>query len=120
MVHANRSQEAAHKLIGGFSGKLITDCYNAYNFYKLLRRICWAHLKRDFKTISEAKGAVGKCKLSGKCRSILKDRKHLWTFVKYQSVYWRCVRPAVCRSEALSNTCVMRVVVIWTVFLLRR
>ena len=137
MVHANRSQEAAHKLIGGFSGKLVTDRYNAYNFYKLLRQICWAHLKRDFKAISEAKGAVGKtgqelyglakkilklrkrvrdgtlqwwtfqnrmvplmmrveelleegavgkCKLSGKCRSILKDREHLWTFVKYRSV----------------------------------
>ena len=31
-------------------------------------------------------GASGKCKLSGKCRNILKHRKHLWTFVKDQSV----------------------------------
>ena len=137
MVHANRSQEAARKLIGSFVGKLVSDRYNAYNFYKLIRQICWAHLKRDFKAVSEVKGtlgktgqelyglakkilkmrkrvrdgtlqwrtfqnrmaplmvrveelleegASGKCKLSGKCRNILKHRKHLWTFVNDQSV----------------------------------
>jgi transposase len=137
MVHANRSQQAARKLMGGFSGKLVSDRYNAYNFYKLIRQICWAHLKRDFKAISEGRGAIGntgqelyglakkilklrkrvrdgtlqwrtfqnrmpplmvrveelleqaakgKCALSGKCRRILKHRKHLWTFVYDQSV----------------------------------
>ena len=137
MVHANRSQQAARKLMGSFAGKLVSDRYNAYNFYKLIRQICWAHLKRDFKAISEAEGTIGKigqelyglakkilkmrkrvrdgtlqwrtfqnrmpalmarveelleqaakgkCALSGKCRRILKHRKHLWTFVYDKSV----------------------------------
>ena len=79
MVHANRSQQAARKLIGGFSGKLVSDRYNAYNFYKLIRQICWAHLKRDFKAISEAKGAIGKIgqELYGLAKKILKLRKRV-------------------------------------------
>jgi transposase len=60
MVHAHRSQEAAQKLIGSFVGTLISDRYNAYNFYKFIRQICWAHLKRDFKAISETDGRLGK------------------------------------------------------------
>lgn len=133
IVHANRSQKAARALIGDFTGKLITDRYNSYNFYSLIRQICWAHLKRDFKAISESKGELGKIgyelyglakkilkmrkrvrdgtlqwktfqhrmpklqkriesllkkgacfdgKLGGKCRDIIKHRKHLWTFVR--------------------------------------
>jgi transposase len=31
-------------------------------------------------------GASRKCKLSGKCRRIINHRKHLWTFVRDQSV----------------------------------
>ena len=79
MVHANRSQQAARKLIGGFSGKLVSDRYNAYNFYKLIRQICWAHLKRDFKAISEANGAIGKIgeKLHGLAKKILKLQKRV-------------------------------------------
>ena len=137
MVHANRSQKAARKLIGSFNGKLVTDRYNSYNFYTLIRQICWAHLKRDFQAISEAKDAIGKIgrelhglakkilklrkrvrdgtlqwktfqrrmpelqkrvesllkaganfdgKMGGKCRDILKHKKHLWTFVQNQRV----------------------------------
>lgn len=137
MVHANRSKQAARELIGEFMGKLITDRYNAYNFYKLIRQICWAHLKRDFNAISQATGELGKIgdelhglakkilklrkrvrdgtlqwqtfqrrmpelqkrvesllesgagfdgKLGGKCRSILKHKKYLWTFVGYPDV----------------------------------
>ena len=79
MVHANRSQQAARKLIGDFRGKLITDRYNAYNFYNLIRQICWAHLKRDFKAISEAKGTLGKIggELHGLAKKILKLRKRV-------------------------------------------
>ena len=79
MVHANRSQQAARTLIGDFKGKLITDRYNAYNFYRLIRQICWAHLKRDFKAISEAKGAIGKIgdELHGLAKKILKLRKRV-------------------------------------------
>ena len=137
MIHARRGQQAASKLLGMFSGVLVSDRWGGYNFFSGIRQICWAHLKRDFKAVSEAKGtlgktgqelyglakkilklrkrvrdgtlqwrtfqnrmaqlmvrveelleegASGKCRLSGKCRNILKHRKHLWTFVKYQSV----------------------------------
>lgn len=60
MVHANRNSQAARKLIGGFAGKLISDRYNAYHVYTLIRQICWAHLMRDFNAIHESKGALGK------------------------------------------------------------
>jgi transposase len=137
MVHAKRGQQAASKLLGTFSGVLVSDRWGGYNFFTGVRQICWAHLKRDFQAISEAKGArgktgqelyglakkilkmrqrvrdgtlqwrtfqnrmaplmvsveklleegaSGKCKLAGKCRRILKHRKHLWTFVHDQSV----------------------------------
>jgi transposase len=137
MVHAERGQKAARKLLGAFCGVLVSDRWGGYNFFSGVRQICWAHLKRDFKAISESKGSIGKtgqelyglakgilkmrkrvrdgtlqwltfqkrmvplmgrveelleqgaggrCALSGKCRRILKHRKHLWTFVKDQSV----------------------------------
>jgi len=137
MIQANRSQKAAQNLIGSFVGTLVSDRYNAYNYYEFIRQICWAHLKRDFTAISEAGGRLGKIGLelhelakkilkmcqrvrdgtlqwktfqrrmpelqkrvesllnagarfdgkpSGKCRSILKHKKSLWTFVKDQKV----------------------------------
>jgi len=137
MVHAKRGQQAASKLLGVFSGVLVSDRWGGYNSFSGIRQICWAHLKRDFKAISEAKGAIGKtgqelyglakkilklrkrvrdgtlqwrsfqnrmaplmvrveellkegasgkCKLSGKCRRIIKHREHLWTFVYDQNV----------------------------------
>jgi transposase len=72
MIHANRSQEAARKLLGRFSGILNSDRWNGYNIYNHIRQICWAHLKRDFKSISEAKGQLG-CigkELSELCKTI--------------------------------------------------
>jgi len=137
MVHAKRGQVAASKLLGVFSGVLVSDRWGGYNFFSGIRQICWAHLKRDFKAISEAKGALGKtgqelyglakkilklrqrvrdgtlqwrtfqnrmaplmvcveellkegasgkCKLSGKCRRIIKHHDHLWTFVHDERV----------------------------------
>lgn len=87
MVHANRSQEAAHKLINGFVGKLVSDRYNAYNFYAFIRQICWAHLKRDFKAISETKGDIGNIgqELYGLAKKILKMRKR----VRDGTLQWR-------------------------------
>jgi len=137
MVHAKRGQQAANKLLGMFSGVLVSDRWGGYNFFSGIRQICWAHLKRDFKAISEGKGVIGKtgqelyglakkilklrkrvrdgtlqwrtfqnrmpplmkrveelleegasskCKLSGKCRRIIKHREHLWTFVYDQNI----------------------------------
>ena len=79
MVHARRSQKAAQKLLGDFAGKLVSDRYNAYSFYQHVRQICWAHLKRDFKAISETDGRLGKIglELYGLARKILKMRKRV-------------------------------------------
>ena len=137
MVHAKRGQQAARQLLGKFSGALVSDRWSGYNVFGGIRQICWAHLKRDFKAISETKDALGeigqqlyglakkilrlrkrvrdgtlqwrtfqnrmpplmkrveelleegtsvKCKLSGKCRRIINQREHLWTFVHDPSV----------------------------------
>ena len=103
MVHANRSQQAARKLMGGFAGKLVSDRYNAYNFYKLIRQICWAHLKRDFKAVSETKGAIGKIgqELYGLAKNILKMRAR----VRDGTLQWRTFQnrmpPLMARVEEL-------------------
>jgi transposase len=79
MVHPNRNQKAARKMIGNFFGKLVSDRYNAYNFYKFVRQICWAHLKRDFNAISEANGKLGKIglELHELAKQILKMRRRV-------------------------------------------
>jgi len=59
MIHTNRTQEAARELLGRFSGILHSDRWSGYNIYDSIRQICWAHLKRDFQAISEAKGSLG-------------------------------------------------------------
>ncbi|MBA7481370.1 hypothetical protein ES707_16840 [subsurface metagenome] len=53
MVHAKRGQQAARKSLGVFSGTLVSDRWGGYNFFTGPRQICWAHLKRDFKAMSE-------------------------------------------------------------------
>jgi transposase len=60
MIHANRTQAAARELLGHFSGILHSDRWSGYNIYNHIRQICWAHLKRDFQAISEAKGKLGR------------------------------------------------------------
>lgn len=60
MIHAKRTQQAARELLGNFSGILHSDRWSGYNIYDHIRQICWAHLKRDFQAISEAKGRLGR------------------------------------------------------------
>jgi len=87
IVHAKRGQQAASKLLGMFSGVLVSDRWGGYNFFSGIRQICWAHLKRDFKAISEAKGAMGKIgqELYGLAKKILKLRKR----VRDGTLQWR-------------------------------
>lgn len=54
-VLASRSTADAKQLLGKFAGVLMTDRYGAYNWVEL-RQVCWAHLKRDFKALSERDG----------------------------------------------------------------
>ena len=79
MINASRGQKAARQLIGCFSGTLNSDRWNAYSYYEGLRQICWAHLKRDFKAISEADGRLGEIgsQLHTLSREILGLRHHV-------------------------------------------
>jgi transposase len=79
MVHAERGQKAARKLLGAFCGTLVSDRWGGYNFFCGARQICWAHLKRDFKAISEATGAMGQIgqELYGLAQKILKMRRRV-------------------------------------------
>lgn len=87
VVQAHRSQQAARTVLGAFAGTLVTDRYNAYKFYAGLRQICWAHLKRDFKAISEASGKLGKIgdQLHTLAKVILKLRRR----VRDGTLQWR-------------------------------
>jgi len=87
MVHARRGQQAASKLLGKFSGALVSDRWSGYNVFGGIRQICWAHLKRDFAAISETKGAIGKTgqELYGLAKKILKLRKR----VRDGTLQWR-------------------------------
>jgi transposase len=87
MVHAQRGQKAAKKLLGAFCGTLVSDRWGGYNFFGGVRQICWAHLKRDFKAISESKAAIGKIgqQLYSLAKKILKLRAR----VRDGTLRWR-------------------------------
>lgn len=58
MIAKSRSAKVAKKLLGeGFKGILGSDRYSSYSWVAAaFRQVCWAHLKRDFKKISERTG----------------------------------------------------------------
>jgi transposase len=53
VIRMSRGGQVARELLGdGFSGRLVTDRYSAYNWYPVRwRQLCWAHLLRDFAAI---------------------------------------------------------------------
>ena len=79
MVHQSRGQEAAHKILGDFSGTLVSDRWGGYNKYEGNRQLCWAHLRRDFKAVSQEQGWIGKTgkKLYDLAGKILKSYKRV-------------------------------------------
>lgn len=58
LIATTRSKKSAQELLGAaFKGILGSDRYSAYLWIAAhCRQICWAHLKRDFKKISERPG----------------------------------------------------------------
>jgi len=103
MVHAQRGQQAARKLLGAFCGTLVSDRWGGYNFFCGIRQICWAHLKRDFKAISEAKGAIGKKgkELYGLAKKILKLRKRVRDGTLQWRTFQKRMKPLMNRVEEL-------------------
>ena len=59
-ICGQRGKDAAKALLGAFRGTLVTDRYNGYLWYGGLRQLCWAHLLRDFRDMSERKGSAGR------------------------------------------------------------
>lgn len=58
----SRGRKIAKELIGNYTERVfVTDRYAAYSYLPdKNRQVCWAHLKRDFKKISERQGKVGR------------------------------------------------------------
>jgi len=120
MVHAERGQEAAKKLLGMFGGTLVSDRWGGYNFFCGLRQICWAHLKRDFKAISEANGALDKIgqELYALAKQILKMRSRVRDGTLQWQTFQNRMEPlekrveelleeGACSNGALSGKCRM-------------
>lgn len=61
LIHLGRGRDALRQLLDGEPlGVIVSDRWSAYSGVPLGRRqVCWAHLKRDFKAISEAPGKAG-------------------------------------------------------------
>jgi transposase len=103
LVQAGRGQKAAQKLLGVFAGILHCDRWSGYNRFAGLRQLCWAHLKRDFKALSEAKGNMGRIgnELSDLAKQILHMRKR----VRDGTLSWRTfqhrMEPLIKQVEAL-------------------
>ena len=87
MINASRGQKAARQLLGCFSGTLNSDRWNGYLFYQGLRQICWAHLKRDFKAISEASGGLGR--IGKKLHDLSKEILQLRRRVRDGTLQWK-------------------------------
>ena len=82
LITATRSKKAAIELLGAtFNGILGPDRYPAYLWVAAhCRQICWAHLKRDFKKISER---TGKSKWIGLRLLVYTNRMfHYWHQVR--------------------------------------
>ena len=60
LVHYSRGKGAANGLLDEFDGILVTDQHGGYNDYPIEKRqLCWAHIIRKFKKISERVGRSG-------------------------------------------------------------
>jgi transposase len=87
MIQAGRGQAAAQKLLGAFGGILHCDRWSGYNRFAGLRQLCWAHLKRDFKALSEAKGSIGR--IGSKLFVLSKQILHMHKRVRDGTLLWR-------------------------------
>lgn len=103
MIHAERGQKAARQLLGAFGGVLVSDRWGGYNFFRGVRQICWAHLKRDFKAISEAQDVLGQIggELYGLAQKILRLRKRVRDGTLQWPTFHRRMVPLMKRVEAL-------------------
>lgn len=103
MIQAKRGQAAAQKLLGDFAGVLHSDRWSGYNCFVGVRQLCWAHLKRDFKALSQARGKMGRIgrELSELARDILHLRRRVRDGTLLWTTFQRRMEPLMKRVEAL-------------------
>ena len=103
MIQAGRGQTAAKKLLGAFVGVLHCDRWSGYNCFAGLRQLCWAHLKRDFKALSEAKGNMGR--IGSELFVLAKQILHMRKRVRDGTLLWQTfqhrMEPLIKRVETL-------------------
>lgn len=103
MVQAGRGQAAAQKLLGAFAAILHCDRWSGYNCFAGLRQLCWAHLKRDFKALSEAQGCMGR--IGSELFTLAKQILHLRKRVRDGTLLWQTfqhrMEPLIQRVETL-------------------
>jgi len=103
MIQAGRGQKAAQNLLGTFVGILHCDRWSGYNCFTGLRQLCWAHLKRDAKALSEAKGKMGRIgrELHGLAKQILHMRKRVRDGTLLWPTFQHRMEPLMQRVETL-------------------
>lgn len=103
MIQAGRGQAAAKQLLGAFAGILHSDRWSGYNCFGGLRQLCWAHLKRDFKSLSEAKGKMGRIggELHDWAKHILRLRQRVRDGTLLWETFQRRMGPVMQRVETL-------------------
>lgn len=103
MIQTGRGQAAAKKLLGTFAGVLHCDRWSGYNCFAGLRQLCWAHLKRDFKALSESKGNMGRIgnELLVLAKQILHMRKRVRDGTLLWQTFQRRTEPLIKRVETL-------------------
>jgi transposase len=103
VIQAGRGQAAAQKLLGTFAGILHCDRWSGYNCFSGLRQLCWAHLKRDFKALSQAKGIMGRIgsELSDLTGEILHSRKRVRDGTLLWHTFQRRMEPLIEQVEIL-------------------
>lgn len=102
-VQAGRGQAAAKTLLGAFTNVLHCDRWSGYNCFAGRRQLCWAHLKRDFKALSEAKGTMGRIgsELFTLAKHILHMRKRVRDGTLLWQTFQRRMEPLIKRVETL-------------------
>jgi len=103
MVHPERGQHAARKLLGMFGGVLVSDRWGGYNFFGGTRQICWAHLQRDFQALNEATGQMGRIgrQLHSLAKQILKMRARVRDGTLLGRTFQHRMLPLLRRVESL-------------------
>lgn len=103
MIQAGRGQKAAQRILGRFAGILHCDRWSGYNCFAGVRQLCWAHLKRDFKALGEAKGKMGRTgrALYDLAKAILHLRKRVRDGTLLWVTFQRRMEPLMKRVETL-------------------